>query len=275
VRTATRMISNLSVGALTTGVVLAGAPAASPTSAAEPAELQLVSGRAGKPVGHGEARRRIVRYVVRPGDTAIGLAVRFHAWTSELLALNDLTYSSQLQVGQRLRIPVVPKRLRDHAPSHSPKPKQHTKKLQQHAAWTRADPSRAKVARVISRTAQRYGVDRELALAISWQEAGWQMHHVSSAGAIGAMQVLRTTGAWMSLYVGRPLHLHRLRDNAAAGVMLLKVLGQQTRSQRRMIAAYYQGLGAVRRHGLYEETKPYVANVLAIKHRLEKGRYPG
>ena len=31
---------------------------------------------------------------------------------------------------------------------------------------------------------------RELALAVSWQESGWQMHHVSSANAIGAMQVL-------------------------------------------------------------------------------------
>jgi LysM repeat protein len=274
VRTATRMLTNLSVGALATGVVLAGAPVTSTAPTADAAELQLMSGRPGKLVGHGAERRRVVRYVVTPGDTAIGLAVRFHAWTSELLALNHLSYHSRLQVGQRLRIPVVPRRLRDGAPAQAPKPKHHKMKHRPQA-WQHADPSRAKVARVIARTAHRYGVDRELALAVSWQESGWQMHHVSSAGAIGAMQVLRTTGAWMSLYVGRPLHLHRLHDNAAAGAMLLKVLRQQTHSQRRTVAAYYQGLGAVRRHGLYEETRSYVADVLAIKRNLENGRNPG
>jgi hypothetical protein len=40
------------------------------------------------------------------------------------------------------------------------------------------------------------------------------------------------------------------------------------------VGAYYQGLGAVRRHGLYDDTRAYVDNVLAIKHRLEAGRPP-
>jgi hypothetical protein len=78
----------------------------------------------------------------------------------------------------------------------------------------------------------------------------------------------------MEWYAGRPLHLHRLQDNAAAGVLLLGVLGDETRSRRHQVAAYYQGLGAVREHGLYDDTRGYVANVIAIKRRLEEGRPP-
>ena len=126
----------------------------------------------------------------------------------------------------------------------------------------------------IVRASRREGVDPQLSLAVSWQEAGWRMHHVSSAGAIGAMQVLPSTAKWMELYVGRDLKPRRLRDNVAAGVTLLDVLAAETVSRARQVGAYYQGLGAVRRHGLYDDTRAYVDNVLAIKHRLEAGRPP-
>ena len=126
----------------------------------------------------------------------------------------------------------------------------------------------------IAQVSRRRGVDPELSLAVSWQEAGWQMHHVSDAGAIGAMQVLPSTADWMEYYVGRPLHPRRLHDNAVTGVTLLRVLAENTRSQRHRVGAYYQGLGAVRDHGLYGETRAYVDNVLAIKRRLEQGQPP-
>ena len=127
---------------------------------------------------------------------------------------------------------------------------------------------------MVARTAARHGVDPQLALAVSWQESGWQMDRRSSAGAIGAMQVLPSTATWMSLYEGRRLHPHRLADNATAGVRLLSVLEGETSNRRRAVAAYYQGLGAVRDHGIYPVSRPYVRNVLAIKHRLEAGRPP-
>ncbi len=78
----------------------------------------------------------------------------------------------------------------------------------------------------------------------------------------------------MELYVGRDLEPRRLRDNVATGVTLLDVLAAETVSRARQVGAYYQGLGAVRRHGLYDETRSYVDNVLAIKHRLEAGQPP-
>jgi soluble lytic murein transglycosylase-like protein len=226
--------------------------------------------------------RRIVQYTVRPGDTATELAVRFHAWTAELISMNNLDSSSSLRVGQRIRIPVVlaavRRDARDRAPrasqrqkAHPPRPTPRT--AQPTRSSTGADPSRSTVRRIIERKAQQYGVDPQLALAVSWQEAGWQMHHVSHANAIGAMQVIPSTGQWMSRVIGRGLDLHDVHDNITAGVVLLRELNEVA-SQRGTIAGYYQGLAGVREHGMYEDTKRYVANVLALKKRFEAGDYP-
>lgn len=204
--------------------------------------------------------RKAVSYVVRPGDTASGLARRFHAWTAELIAHNHLGRDGALRVGQEIEVPVVAKAARGG--------KGRT------TMWQHPDPEREKVRRVIAGAARTHGVDPQLALAVAWQESGWQMGVVSHARAIGAMQVLPSTARWMEHYAGRRLHLRRLGDNATAGVLLLRVLASHTQRRTHKIGAYYQGLGAVRRHGLYEETEAYVGNVEAIKRRLEDGRPP-
>lgn len=203
--------------------------------------------------------RRPVQYTVRPGDTATALAVRFHAWTAELISHNHLGPSATLVAGQQIEIPVV----RSAVPGGD-----------RDRSGPTPDPPRERVRSTIAAVARHRDVDPQLALAVSWQEAGWQMHHVSDAGAIGAMQVLPDTADWMEWYVGRDLHPRRLHDNAVTGVTLLKVLGASTGSRRHQLAAYYQGLGAVQEHGLYRETRPYVDNVQAIKRRLERGQPP-
>lgn len=214
--------------------------------------------------------RRIKEYVVQPGDTATGLAVRHHAWTDELISHNHLGADGMLVVGQRIEIPVVvsavPKPASKHRPTDRAERRTHD----------RADrgPSRGEVRRAVVRTAREAGVDPQLALAVSWQESGWRMDRTSTAGAIGAMQVMPDTGDWMSLYTGRRLGLRDLRDNVLAGVTLLRVLDDNTGSTARQVAAYYQGLGAVQEHGIYRVSEPYVANVLALKRRLERGWDP-
>jgi len=271
-----RTLVRATVGTLAGGLVLTGLTSvAPPTASADDRPL---------PPG-----RKPTSYVVKPGDTATGLAVRFHAWTAELISHNHLGPSAMLRVGDRIEIPVVRAAVRKdrqrqaHPRKH--RAKKHTTRehrarkhqARKHRPAERrhhADPSRAHVRRIIVATARRHGVNPTLALAISWQEAGWQMHHVSSANAIGAMQVLPTTGTWMSLYAGRPLHLRNTRDNVLAGVLLLDVLDSMTRTSRHQIAAYYQGLGSVREHGLYDETRHYLRNVRAIQHRLERGLSP-
>lgn len=49
-------------------------------------------------------RQRVEEYIVRPGDTLAGIAVRFHLQLSTILQTNNLTATSLLRVGQRLAI---------------------------------------------------------------------------------------------------------------------------------------------------------------------------
>lgn len=261
--------------AVAAGLVLAFAPAASAST-----------------LWPGHPGRRLVSHVVRPGETATGLAVRYHAWTDEFIRLNG----SRLYVGERVRIPVVLAAVRraQHATAHHPAghhPVVHHPKAGTLAAttptgtrfdramlrrgWRHWAMTRAQVRRAVVRMAARHHVPARLALAIAWQESGWQQHRLSSAGALGVMQVLPSTGRWMSAYVGRRLNLRGTFDNVHAGISLLSVLGPQARSARRTIGAYYQGLGAVQEHGLYPDTKRYVASVLAIERNLSRGHAPG
>ena len=212
--------------------------------------------------------RHIKVHTVRPGESATELAVRYHAWTAELIAHNHLGPAATLTAGQRIEIPVVTAAVR------RDRPDRRTRADSQQHRETRPSTPRQRVRAAIVRGSRQRGVDPQLSLAVSWQEAGWRMHHVSSAGAVGAMQVLPSTARWMELYVGRDLKPRRLRDNVATGVTLLDILAAETVSRARQVGAYYQGLGAVHRHGLYDDTREYVDNVLAIKHRLEDGQPP-
>lgn len=220
----------------------------------------------------GHPDRLLVSHVVRPGETATGLATRYHAWTRELVRVNDLDGAGTLRAGERIVIPVVESvAARDRTAHRAPAP---TAPMAPAASslraqgWRHAGMTRDEVRRLIAAEAGRRGVPVRLAQAVGWQESGWHQPVASPAGALGVMQVLPGTGLWMSLYVGRPLDLRDTHDNVSAGVMLLRVLLDETRSTRRAVAAYYQGLGAVRRHGAYPATRRYVDSVLAIRDRL-------
>ena len=272
--------------------VLTARPAPPAPAGTTPAEASLALVSADRHRWPGHPGRRVVRHRVRPGDTATGLAVRFHAWTRELRAINHLGRSGRLYVGRVVRIPVVVSAARRHHAKRHHAQKHHTQK--HHAArtphpkkhraghpakrrhakpWHGTGATRAQVRRVVVRTARRHGVAPRLALAVAWQESGWQQRRTSSAGAIGVMQVLPGTGRWMSMYVHRRLNIYSLRDNVTAGVVLLRVLRGQT-TWRRSIGAYYQGLGAVQRHGFYPSTRRYVRNVIALQRRLGRGWDP-
>jgi soluble lytic murein transglycosylase-like protein len=118
--------------------------------------------------------------------------------------------------------------------------------------------------------APRWGVDTRLALAVSYMEAGFNQRMVSKVGAVGAMQIMPATGRWLSTYVvHRNLDIHKASDNVTAGVALLSVLLRETGGDMRTaVAGYYQGLASVRQRGMYDDTKRYVANVLALRNRF-------
>lgn len=232
----------------------------------------------------GHPDRSLVRYVVRPGDTATALAVRYHAWTAELIAVNGLGSAGRLRLGQELRIPVVLSAVRRGRTQSHPVPqtrsttgsKDAQARLALHRTrppgrgWLHTDLTRDEVRRLVTRTARLHGVPPRLALAVAWQESGWRQHRVSSTGALGVMQVMPDTGRWMRWYAGRQLRLRDSHDNVLAGVLTLRYLLAHTRRDDRAIAAYYQGLGAVRSRGLFDDTERYVAAVRAHEGRLSR-----
>lgn len=133
---------------------------------------------------------------------------------------------------------------------------------------TRKLPSKAAMQDIIRATAIQHGVDPALALAIAKQESGFDMRQVSPANAIGAMQVIPSSGKWASQMAGRSLDLLDPHDNATAGVLVLKANLRSAANMDQGIGGYYQGLGSIRRRGMYADTRRYVANVRTLSTRF-------
>jgi peptidoglycan hydrolase-like protein with peptidoglycan-binding domain len=117
--------------------------------------------------------------------------------------------------------------------------------------------------------ARHYRVSRSLVKGLAWMESGFNPHVRSSAGAWGVMQV--TPGTWS--YVEMFLIGHRVPrttdGNVRIGVAYLHhLLRAFNYRERKAVGGYYQGEWAVRKHGLYPETRAFVADVLALKRRF-------
>ena len=121
---------------------------------------------------------------------------------------------------------------------------------------------------MVASTARRHGLGPSLALAISWQESGWNQRQVSVANAIGAMQVIPSSGLWASDLAGRKLNLLNAQDNVTAGIVILRSLTRSARSEEEAIAGYYQGLYSVQNNGMYPDTKAYVKSILTLKRQM-------
>jgi LysM repeat protein len=213
---------------------------------------------------------RTTTYTVRSGDTVSAIAVRLRSTTASILKANHLPRSGRIAVGQRLRVPV---RAASSATSFAGRT--YPAATVQAAAHNRSRlaarsvPSRDATRRLITQTARRYGVDPALALAVAYQESGFNQRQVSVANAIGVMQVIPTSGQWASDLVGRRLDLLDTHDNVTAGVVILKALSRSASSRSQAIAGYYQGLASVRRNGMFADTKVYVRNIQSLVHRFD------
>jgi soluble lytic murein transglycosylase-like protein len=83
------------------------------------------------------------------------------------------------------------------------------------------------------------------------------------------MQLLPSTARWLGPAVlGRRIDPHDLQDNIDGGVAYLAWLQRQAGGTAGALAAYYQGLSALRRHGQFPGTREYVSNVMAHVGRV-------
>ena len=125
----------------------------------------------------------------------------------------------------------------------------------------------------IDRWSAAYGVDPRLARALAWMESGFQEDVISSAGAVGVMQLLPETAQGIATRTGG--HKFVVRDlldpeiNVRYGSWYLRnLLNRYDDDLPTALAAYHAGQGNVdawRRRGLgiqFPETRSYVKEVL-------------
>lgn len=216
-------------------------------------------------------------YTIKSGDTLSGIAARNGVKLADVLSANRLTMSSIIYPGQKLVIPgasiapassqpaatvtpLVPSTFLGFSYPTAVVDSANRNKALLNAAPV---PSREQMKSIVADTARRMGVDPSLALAFALQESGFNQRAVSPANAIGTMQVIPASGQWASDLVGRKLNLLDPYDNATAGVAIIRQLVRTSPDPDNAIAGYYQGQYSVSVHGMYDDTKAYVASIKA------------
>ncbi len=183
-----------------------------------------------------------VVHIVRVGDTLTAIAKTHGTTIAALARANHIDPTKPIILGQRLRLPV------------------ETASLVSAKIGVRS---------MLDAWSARLGVDQHLVRALAWMESGFQTRIVSDAGARGVLQTLPSTRQYVEdVLVGRKIP-NTVDGDIEVGVLYLRHLLQVFRGDERLaLAGWYQGELAVRRHGLYKVTKPFVANVLALRARM-------
>ena len=201
-------------------------------------------------------------YVVRRGDTLTSLAAQTGVPSAQMAYMNGLRPTAQLLTGTVIKLPTGAP-----APAHAHDPAPATRVVP--AASPTPTAGRLSAEQVKALAAQN-GAPASLAAAIAWQESGFNNAMVSSANARGVMQVMPGTWDWVNKNLApTPLNPQSAADNVRAGSLYLAQLLRQTGGDKRMAAAgYYQGLSSVRARGMFDDTKQYVDNVMALSARF-------
>ncbi|MCC7076208.1 MAG: LysM peptidoglycan-binding domain-containing protein [Acidimicrobiia bacterium] len=187
-------------------------------------------------------------HTVRKGETLGQIARAYGTSVDALARANGMSDPNRVWIGQRIRI--VPADQATPPPGGSPAPT-------------------GGVGAALDHWARYYGLPPDLVKGVATVESGWQPDVVSSAGAVGVMQLMPGTAEWVgSALIGRPINRWDANQNVQGGSAYLRWLLDQTGGNERLaIAAYSQGLGAVRRNGVYAESEVYVSKVQGARRR--------
>ena len=125
--------------------------------------------------------------------------------------------------------------------------------------------------------AAKRGINPYLVLGLAWHESGWQPSIISSAGAVGVMQVMPSTAAIAGpSLLHRDVNLFNPLDNIDVGTALLRdELDHFGNDYVKAVVAYYAGGGAVREWSLLtSDERHYVLSVYADARLFATGWDP-
>lgn len=216
----------------------------------------------------------VSRYTVAAGDTLSAIASRFGTTVAAVAAANGLDSRGLIRIGQGLDVPgatvatAKPLVGDTFAGRTYPAVVVGAANVNKAALLATGVPSPAQMRALVASTARTLGVDPALALAVAYQESGFDQTSVSPANAIGTMQVIPSSGEWASQMAGRSLNLLDPKDNVTAGVLILRSLVRTAPDLPSAIAGYYQGLTSVQKSGMFADTRRYVANVQTLMTRF-------
>ncbi|MGH9039203.1 MAG: lytic transglycosylase domain-containing protein [Acidimicrobiia bacterium] len=215
-------------------------------------------------------------HAVKAGDTLDGISRKYGVSVSALAQANAISNPDYIQAGQKITLPAP-----GSAPASGARVMAQPVKDTQARAST-ASPStgrkvqvpasRAGLRPVFAQYAKAAGVPADLAMALAWQESGWQTHRVSSTQAVGVMQLMPDTVEFVSrilLRQGANLDPHDPVANIRMGTRFVRYLLDRNGGHvDTALASYYQGLRSVRERGIFPETRRFVANVKALRPRF-------
>ncbi len=242
--------------------------------------------------------------IVHPGDTLRDIALRHATTVQALSAVNNISSSAELKIGQMLTIPDAALALPPYALAgndldlHTASRDDSVVRIARlygidPTALARANgigvnapladgavvavPGRlGRMNALLTTIAADIAVNPPLLRAVAWMESGWDQSFISPTGAVGIMQLEPSAGEWVSHVIAhRPLDLHRADDNVTAGGLLLQhLLDRHDQSTEFALAAYYQGEKTLQDVGMYADTKRYVADVSTLMEAESDGEVP-
>jgi LysM repeat protein len=157
---------------------------------------------------------------VQAGETLSEIARRFGVSAGSLARANGISNPNFIVAGTSLSVP---------------------------ADGASSGTSATEIGYLLEQEAVANGVNPSLIKAMAYQESGWQQDVVSSAGAIGVMQVMPGTARWINkvLLGGTSLNVRKAHDNIRMGVSFMRYLLSIMPTKDQALAAYYSGPGNV------------------------------